>query len=145
MPTPSQERAHMCTLPPPPRPRSRPLQHPSPPPDPPALGIKTIEHLGKWKHDRLAKAITVLADTEVRGARGQGAGGGGGGRESVFGQALPWKHYRLAKAITVLADTEVGDPGANGGPGNQGSRCILGAPGFGVSEGEPRTRSLPGI
>ncbi|KIZ01039.1 hypothetical protein MNEG_6924 [Monoraphidium neglectum] len=39
-----------------------------------ALNVKTIEALGTWKHYRLAKAILVLADTEVAGKRLEGSG-----------------------------------------------------------------------
>lgn len=38
-----------------------------------ALGVKTIEALGTWKHYRLAKAIATLADTEVADKRVEGS------------------------------------------------------------------------
>lgn len=37
-----------------------------------SLGVKTIKDLAKWRHYRLAKAIAVLAATEVEGKRLEG-------------------------------------------------------------------------
>ncbi|GBF95361.1 hypothetical protein Rsub_07789 [Raphidocelis subcapitata] len=101
------------------------------------LGVKTIKDLAKWKHYRLAKAIAVLADTEVEGKRVEGSAANvNSGVDKAFEGASftqllaappsvlqglapwsikdlsKWKFARWAEALVVAAEFENDEGGS---------------------------------